>query len=76
MSKKQIVIYEGENNIRIGHEVTLNNHDTEQWISLMGYEVEVRKIGDDLSFTIHKIDEWNYAVKHEVLTIQTKETAQ
>lgn len=76
MSKKQIVIYEGENNIRIGHEVTLNSHDTEQWVSLMGYEVEIRKIGDDLSFTIHKIDEWNYAVQHEVLTIQTKETAQ
>jgi hypothetical protein len=76
MNKKQISFLEGENKIKIGHELFMNSHDTEQWVSLMDYEIEVTKTGDNISLGIHKADEWNYDSKHLLFTIQMKETAQ
>jgi hypothetical protein len=76
MNKKQISFLEGENKIKIGQEIFMNSHDTEQWVSLMDYEIEVTKTGDNISLGIHKADEWNYDLKHLLFTIQMKETAQ
>ncbi len=76
MSKKQISFFDGENKIKIGQEIFTNSHDTEQWVSLMDYEIEVTKTGDNISLGIYKTDEWNYESKHLLFTIRTKETAQ
>jgi len=76
MSQKQISFFDGENKIKIGQEIFMNGHDTEQWVSLMDYEIEVTKTGGNISFGIYKTDEWNYESKHLLFTIQTKEEAQ
>jgi len=75
MNKKQISFLEGENKIKIGHELFMNGHDTEQWVWLMDYGIEITKTGDNISFGIYKADEWNYGSKYLLFTIQTKETA-
>jgi len=75
MNKKKISFLEGENKIKIGHEIFVNSHDTEQWVSLMDYGIEVTKTGDNISFGVYKADEWNYGSKYLLFTIQIKETA-
>lgn len=76
MSMKTISFLEGENKIKIGHEVSLNNQDTEQWVSLMEYVIEVTQVNGNISLAIYKEDEWNYGSKNLLFTIGQKETAQ
>lgn len=76
MSMKKISFLEGENKIKIGHEVSINNQDTEQWVSLMEYGIEVTQQNGNLSFAIYQADEWNYGSKNLLFTIEQKQTAQ
>ena len=54
MSMKTISFLEGENKIKIGQEVSLNNQDTEQWVWLMEYGIEVTQVNGDISLAIYK----------------------
>jgi hypothetical protein len=76
MSMKTISFLEGENKIKIGQEVFFNIQDTEQWVSLMGYGIEVTQVNGDISLAIYKEDEWNYGSNNLLFTIEQKETAQ
>ena len=76
MNKKQISFFDGENKIKIGEEVFINSQDTEQWVWLMSYGIEVTKQNGNISFAIYQADEWNYGSKNLLFTIQIEETAQ
>jgi hypothetical protein len=76
MSMKTISFLDGENKIKIGQEVSLNNQDTEQWVWLMQYGIGVTQQNGNLSFAIYQADEWNYGSKNLLFTIEQKETAQ
>ena len=76
MSMKTISFLEGENKIKIGQEVFFNIQDTEQWVSLMRYGIEVTQVNGDISLAIYKEDEWNYGSNNLLFTIEQKETAQ
>lgn len=76
MTMKTISFLEGENKIKIGEEVFINSQDTEQWVWLMSYGIEVTKQNGNISFAIYQADEWNYGSKNLLFTIQQKEKAQ
>ena len=76
MSMKTISFLEGENKIKIGQEVSLNNQDTEQWVWLMEYGIEVTQVNGNISLAIYRADEWNYGSKNLLFTIEQKEKAQ
>lgn len=76
MNMKKISFLEGENKIKIGQEVSLNSQDTEQWVWLMEYGIEVTQVNGNISLAIYKADEWNYGSNNLLFTIEQKETAQ
>ena len=76
MSMKTISFLEGENKIKIGQEVSLNNQDTEQWVWLMEYGIEVTQVNGNISLAIYRADEWNYGSKNLLFTIEQKVTVQ
>lgn len=76
MTMKTISFLEGENKIKIGHEVLVNGHDTEQWVSLGDHNIEVTQSDNTISYSVYKQDEYNYDTQHLIFTIQQKEKAQ
>jgi len=70
MSTTSISFLDGESKIKIGHEVSINSQDTEQWVSLMGYNIQVVNLNGQLSFAVYQEDEWNYDSKNLLFTIQ------
>ena len=72
MSMKTISFLEGENKIKIGQEVSLNSQDTEQWVWLMEYGIEVTQQNGNLIFAIYQADEWNYGSKNLLFTMNRR----
>lgn len=68
-----VSLLEGENRIKIGEEVFINNHDTDRTVWLMDYGVEITQTDGVISFGIYKADAWNYGSKNLEFTIQLKE---
>lgn len=76
MTMKTISFFDGENKIKIGQEVFINNQDTEQSVWGMEYGIDVTQQDGVLSFAIYQADEWNLGTKNLLFTIQQKEKAQ
>ena len=76
MTMKTISFFDGENKIKIGQEVFINNQDTEQSVWGMEYGIDVTHQDGVLSFAIYQADEWNLGTKNLLFTIEQKEKAQ
>lgn len=76
MTMKTISFFDGENKIKIGQEVFINNQDTEQSVWGMEYGIDVTQQDGVLSFAIYQADEWNLGTKNLLFTIEQKEKAQ
>ena len=70
MTTTSISFLDGENKIKIGHEVSINSQNTEHWVSLMGYDIEVVYLNGQLSFAVYQEDEWNHHSKNLLFTIR------
>jgi hypothetical protein len=76
MTMKTISFFDGENKIKIGQEVFINNQDTEQSVWGMEYGIDVTQQDGVLSFAIYQADEWNLGTKNLLFTIEQKEITQ
>jgi hypothetical protein len=75
MTSTEITFWDGENRIKIGQEVSTNGNDTEQWVSLAGYDIEVTHRNGQTSFAVYQGDEWNHGSSNLLFTIRQEVTA-